>query len=472
MQSIKDNNKPVNINSMKKKYNALMARCFLIVLLFVHCSAFAVEIPNNLFMSVLVTDMTSGEIVYELNPDLNVIPASTHKILTAYIAATKLGWDFQYKTKFGIHAHNANESDLYIKFVGDPTLTYSDLEVAILQVIQAKPNAHFAKIVIDDTIFDREYYARGSFMDNAKFCFASPISAIVIDRNCSKFFLNRKESSTYRTDSNFQPIKLNCGKTYKADGAKCQLDLISHDKNQYDLYGCYEKELPGILSLAINDPRNAAMTAIKQILHDNNIKHTSITFGHFAPNAKVVHTYVSPTLDVMIHRMLKVSDNLIADTLAKTVAYNQVGGPASWFDVQNTYEGFFRKLLPSESRHVIFLDGSGLSGKNFTNARFMNALLGVIYNDPNTSARFLKALPQPKGEGTLLNRFQNSKLSVQGIYAKTGTLDSTSALSGYILDDDRALAFSIYINHTTGSLKDAKLLEEEVLEAVLHGTEE
>ena len=50
-------------------------------------------------VSALVQSLDTGEVLYRLNPDTLVVPASNQKIVTMAVGAARLGWDYRYETR-------------------------------------------------------------------------------------------------------------------------------------------------------------------------------------------------------------------------------------------------------------------------------------------------------------------------------------------------------------------------------------
>lgn len=92
-------------------------------------------------------------------------------------------------------------------------------------------------------------------------------------------------------------------------------------------------------------------------------------------------------------------------------------------------------------------DGSGLSYENKTNCDTEIALLRLIHNDPEYNV-FKKLMAQPKKEGTLKTRLGEFSGKM---FAKTGTLNQTAALSGFIDTKKGTVAFCVMGDYLNGS---------------------
>ena len=95
------------------------------------------------------------------------------------------------------------------------------------------------------------------------------------------------------------------------------------------------------------------------------------------------------------------------------------------------------------------------------------SLLRTAWRDPAIQAEFVAQLSIGGVDGTLRKRFVGHR-QAKDIRAKTGTLEDTAALSGYVLPGDGGspLAFSILVNHIPGKVSGARTAMDAFVEAV------
>src|ERR1044072_7272143 len=80
---------------------------------------------SHAISSLYVINAKTGEVVFDRNSQIGLVPASTQKIITATTAFELLGRDYHYKTELGYSGKIENEilkGNLYIVGYGDPTL--------------------------------------------------------------------------------------------------------------------------------------------------------------------------------------------------------------------------------------------------------------------------------------------------------------------------------------------------------------
>jgi D-alanyl-D-alanine carboxypeptidase/D-alanyl-D-alanine-endopeptidase (penicillin-binding protein 4) len=105
-----------------------------------------------------------------------------------------------------------------------------------------------------------------------------------------------------------------------------------------------------------------------------------------------------------------------------------------------------------------FSDGSGMSSYNRVAPRAAIGLLRWIAAQPWGPA-WRASLPVGGVDGTLARRFAGTILDKK-LFAKTGSLNATSALSGYMIAaSGRTLTFSIYANDIPDGTSATKAMD-------------
>jgi D-alanyl-D-alanine carboxypeptidase/D-alanyl-D-alanine-endopeptidase (penicillin-binding protein 4) len=148
------------------------------------------------------------------------------------------------------------------------------------------------------------------------------------------------------------------------------------------------------------------------------------------------------SLDQVLMRMLKESDNLYAESVLYQIAAS--GGVKNatatharqWIHKLITRIG----LNPGDYK---FADGSGLSLYNYVSAELLVSLLRYAYHNKNIYDQLYPALPIAGVDGTLEKRMKGA-FTNGNVRAKTGTLTGISSLAGYCTTSNgHKLAFAI-----------------------------
>lgn len=149
----------------------------------------------------------------------------------------------------------------------------------------------------------------------------------------------------------------------------------------------------------------------------------------------------SPELQEMLGFALTWSDNLLTERIAR-LASQAAGYPLNDEGVAQTFQDVLNGL-GVESKGLVIKDASGLSRENRVTAKQVGDLLLKIRND-SRFAPLIGGLPVGGISGTLRHRFIDTAPQAIGLVrAKTGTLNGTANLAGYVEAGDREYVFVI-----------------------------
>jgi D-alanyl-D-alanine carboxypeptidase/D-alanyl-D-alanine-endopeptidase (penicillin-binding protein 4) len=157
----------------------------------------------------------------------------------------------------------------------------------------------------------------------------------------------------------------------------------------------------------------------------------------------VLAEHISPPLLETVRVTNKVSQNLHAELLLRTVAREKTGIGST--EIGLKLEQDFLKSAGVADGDVVLSDGSGLSADNLVTPRAVVALLEYVIRQP-WGSDFLATLPIAGVDGTLEDRMKVTPAAGL-IQAKTGGLEHVHALSGYATTAaGEYLVFSIFVN--------------------------
>ena len=171
-------------------------------------------------------------------------------------------------------------------------------------------------------------------------------------------------------------------------------------------------------------------------------------------SAERLITSYSPALGTIIDWTLTWSDNLLAERIAR-LASVAAGNTLDDEGVALT----FATILDSygiTTSNLVVKDASGLSKENRVTAEQIAKLLMVIYHDPKF-APLIAGLPVGGVSGTLQHRFIETAPEAVGLVrAKTGTLNGTTNLAGYVQSGDHEYIFVIIADRHSKSYSVTK----------------
>ena len=149
----------------------------------------------------------------------------------------------------------------------------------------------------------------------------------------------------------------------------------------------------------------------------------------------------SPVLEEILGYAVAWSDNTLSDRIARLSSV----AAGNTFDQTGVADTFSSALaeLGIESSKMIVKDASGLSKENRVTANQVAQLLVKIRTDERF-VPLINGFPVSGISGTLRNRFTETAPDAVGLVkAKTGTLNDTTNLAGYVESGDREYAFVI-----------------------------
>jgi D-alanyl-D-alanine carboxypeptidase/D-alanyl-D-alanine-endopeptidase (penicillin-binding protein 4) len=179
------------------------------------------------------------------------------------------------------------------------------------------------------------------------------------------------------------------------------------------------------------------------------------------PEMTLLAEHLSPPLREVVALINKPSDNLIAEITLKALGKEVRGEGTTAAGIQVLREFLQSAGLEMGAAHIV--DGSGLSRINGVSPENFVRLLEYMHRSPYAEA-FRESLPVYGVDGTLRDRLRGTPVQGNG-YAKTGSLNRVSSLSGYLrTKSGRWLAFSILMNAYNASGADARALQDKLVQ--------
>ncbi len=444
-----------------------MKYIFLSLILFVNL-ANAGDLPHGSLFAAKIIDLDTDEVVYEKQPDMLLMPASSQKIVTLYSALRLIDVDDAFKTSLytdGTIKDGKINGNLYFKFNGDPEFTTQKLERMIETLRVLKVNSITKDVVIDDSEYDDEFFGHGWPSDQTKFCYSAPISAIMLDRNCYRVSVHKNaKSANFRLEQfpSFAKI-INKAKMTEMSNL-CEFELRAFGDNSYVLDGCYQhKDLPEDLNIAMQNPRKNALETIHYILKAKKVSFKGIKIGSTPSGAKELAYYKSRPIRSLLKDMTKDSDNFVSEAIFKRISAKNTDYAGGWKNSSILVTDLLVKDLEINRSDISVRDGSGISRKDLISPNIFVKLLKSAYSKNDVKNTFVESLPIAGVDGTLRNRFKDTHLE-KVLVAKTGSIDNVSTLSGYaFMPSGKKYAFSLMTNNSLEAMDKIKKYEEELL---------
>ncbi len=414
-----------------------------------------------------VRSLDSGESIYELNAGRLMMPASNMKIVTLAATAEILGWDHRFTTTLEATApieDGVLRGDLFIRGTGDPTINSREGRAAsvLLDWTTALRAAGIreidGRIIGDDQAFDDEGLGDGWSWDYLQYGYAAPSGALQFNENIAQLTVAPGAREGEPADLRLSPgtgLTLVNRVVTGAEGSRGTIDYRRHlYRPELEVTGSIPlKGAVATRSVAVLNPTYYFAQSLKEALEGTGIAvngeavdydDVAAEFAGGAESRHVLASTESPSLRDMATVLMKVSQNLYAETFVKAI-----GAAGGGIGTSPGGRAAMRRTLASwnvpDDAYVI-ADGSGLSRYNYVSAGMVTAVLERMYRDPRHRDAFVRTLPIAGKDGTIASRMRGS-LAEGNAVAKTGSIANVRSLSGYVRTrDGELLAFSILAN--------------------------
>lgn len=354
-------------------------------------------------VSVQIVSADKYDLIYEHNSQSKMIPASITKIITAAVAFDMLGINYDFKT---------------IVYTDDNDIT--------------------------DGIVNGNIYLKGYGDPDFNSLDISKIAEQITGRYIREITGNIVCDESFLDDEHFGLANYYQGDTKQ--GYWPYVSGLNFNKN------------PGNI-----DPASMAGTALMDELVAGNVKIDGIVVSGITPSAsKEIATVSRSIFDVIAH-MNKESDNHSAITVFKVIGAKYSTPPGSISKGESAVVEFLTSIGNQRNNFEI-IEGSGLSRFNIVNSDLYIRLLKYMYDDTKSFDYFYSTLAIAGKDGTLRNRMVGTEAE-KNVHAKTGTLNSVSALSGYaVTRESELLIFYIVMNGFGGGANDVRYKQDQICE--------
>lgn len=221
-------------------------------------------------------------------------------------------------------------------------------------------------------------------------------------------------------------------------------DLSFKDRDRLGEGWCWDDKNPTLSPLLV-DGKDDFTYRFSRRLEEMGVLVNGFTDERQMPaNARLLTTRTHSIRQVL-HRMMKVSDNLYAESMFYQLA---ASGGIRWAGAKagRQYENVLFNRIGLDSRNYYVADGSGLSLYNYVSAELEAKLLRYAYQHSDIYDAYLEAQPIAGVDGTLKRRMRGTA-AAGNVRAKTGTVKGVSSLAGYLTaSNGHRLCFAIINN--------------------------
>ncbi len=453
-----------------------------------------------------------GNVLCSFNAAKNFVPASNMKLVTAAAALDLLGPEFRFKTSVcsdAVLEEGVLKGALILKGAGDPHFSdrlYSpegrrawpeENPAALAALADQLSNQGIRRIegtlVVDDTLFLYEPLGPEWGWDDLEWYYAAPVETLAVNENCIGIQIKPGRAAglpaLIEVTPGFAAAQFHNRIVTGKKGGKVSYSLQREaGKEEWSLYGEIPLGNEAVLErVAVADPAEYAGRLFQRALEQKGITlGGNVVTRHLLPEevleqgnpsprkaarirvqpscAKILTSFESIPLEEILKFLVKNSDNLYAEMICRQLGLTD-GGLGSRLETCAGLKSFLRKSGVAEfSGHLA--DGSGLSKSNLISPKVLTQLLDFMRTHASHTS-FFNLLPIAGVDGTMKYRLTQSPAK-GNIFAKTGSLNTASSLSGYAKTiRGEELIFSIMANNYSGEISKVRDVIDRICEVMV-----
>ncbi|MCR5712634.1 MAG: D-alanyl-D-alanine carboxypeptidase/D-alanyl-D-alanine-endopeptidase [Prevotella sp.] len=219
-------------------------------------------------------------------------------------------------------------------------------------------------------------------------------------------------------------------------------DLSMKDADLLGEGWCWDDDNPKLSPLSIGRDIEFLDRFVKKLSEDSIVFAGIRLSNSSLPNDARILCTRTHTMDQILQRMMKVSDNFYAEAMFYQLGAAIGRRPAKAKDAASVVKQLIQKVGNGKNPYRV-ADGSGLSLYNYVTPELEMRLLRYAYRNSQIYQHLLPSLPIAGRDGTLKTRMKGT-FAEENVKAKTGTVTGVSALAGYCTAaNGHQLCFSI-----------------------------
>jgi D-alanyl-D-alanine carboxypeptidase/D-alanyl-D-alanine-endopeptidase (penicillin-binding protein 4) len=428
----------------------------------------------------LVVLTLDGRELVSINADERFLPASNTKLFTAAATFHRLGDMTQPDPRMGtsvwLEPAEGGPPNLVLVGAGDATLIDGDdcernCLSDLADAVASSAITEFGHVIVDSSLYPYELWPPGWSHEDTATRSGAPVSALTVNSNEVRIAVTPAANAGERATIRFvdgEGILVITNDVWTVEGDTSGDDLFlerispSGGVRVYGQIGVGAAEVQR--PLAVNEPDSAAGFRFSLLLAKRGVTHDAYFDFRYrplqhpdasavvAPDAGIeIARLIPPPLIENVTFLMKQSQNLHAELLLRKLGL--IEGDGSREAGLKIIEAMLTEVgVPRWSWD--FSDGSGMSVYNRVTPGTTAALLLWTTRQPWAKA-FRDTLPIGGVDGTLRRRFGGTSLEGR-IFAKTGTLRGTNALSGFMLTKSgQMLVFAAFANERPSEAETA-----------------
>lgn len=237
------------------------------------------------------------------------------------------------------------------------------------------------------------------------------------------------------------------------------MDKTMKDGKQWGAGWCWDDRNPVLSPLTVNGKDRFAEVFMQKVRQAGIVVEATVSEERCPPAAFEICSRFH-SLDQVLHRMMKESDNLYAEAMFYQMGSGNGTQTATAKAAAAVVNGLISKVgLPASDYRIA--DGSGLSLYNYVTAELELAFLRYAFQNANIFHHLYASLPVAGRDGTLKSRMRGSFAS-GNVRAKTGSVAGVSSLAGYCTASNSHTLCFVFIHNGLRTVAPARRFQDRV----------
>ena len=414
------------------------------------------QVLRRSFAGLSLADADSGRAVFDYHAGQYFVPASTMKLFSLYAGLQLLGDSLPSLRYF------SRGDTLFFQGTGDPTLLHGDVPSRrAYDFLAGRPE----KVLVYNELPAGNAYGPSWSWDDYNYYFQAERGAFPIYGHTVRFYhypATRRGRTVVPERLRVLPrafAPLTAPASANLIAAEADADVHVRREQHDNRFFVLDRRKRWVDEVPFRTSRGLLLRLLGDTLRRR------VVAGPWRPHPSrgdSIRTLPGLPVDSLYRRMLRVSDNFLAEQLL-LMCSTRVGFRDS-LSAGRVIRLMQKEQLAFLPDRLEWADGSGLSRLNLATPRDFTALLLRLHQQV-PERRLLSLFAAGGGQGTLRKRYHDA--AGPWAWAKTGTLTHDLNLSGYIrTKSGRLLAFSFMTNNHPGNAYFVRNEVERVLREV------
>jgi len=441
-------------------------------------------------ISIYIYDDSLQEIVFEHNPNLALIPASTMKLVTTATALETLGARRNFSTTIQYSGEIIDghilKGNIYIRGGGDPALGSKYFKKTYGNFISKWANSILAlgidsitgRVIADARVFSLEYVpTTWSYGETGDYYCTAASGLSAYDNRYELTFYGNNKSILKGTKNNTKPFIPDFyfeNKTTVISGKKKSVYFLGEP---YSHKRILKGNIPVgnkfySLEASIPDPPYLVAYQLSEKLENSDIKignkpstlrrlkyeNDSVYKSAISQKRTAIISQYSPSVASIIGVTNRVSNNLFAEHLLAQMGLKKYGTGDAEAGTKAVVRFWKNKGL--DVRGMNIYDGSGISRYNSLTAKQLVSVVLYMKDSSNNFNTYYNSLAI-SGESGTLRSFCDGTVAEGKIRAKSGTMSRVRSYAGFVeTNSGRNLIFAFTINNYSCHTSQTKIMME------------